>query len=188
MSKQHEPATAIVRAIRASETRCLFIKAMMRITGLSRVKVEGAVKFLAARRLVEHCERGCYRLTDAGHAAIEPGVFKSKTGVASGPTAQQTRGATGVRAAAWRALRIKYVVTLNEVCSLIDTGAEANVRERVRLYFRPLVNAGVLATKRTRGGVQYVLVQNLGPLAPIVGRQGVFDANAKAFVAPEAAQ
>jgi hypothetical protein len=191
MSKQHEVATKVLRAIDASVDKCMNLGALTDILNVKRILVDRAAAYLVKRKLIEHSKRGCYRITEAGRALVATGVSKHKTGVSDSPTAQQTNGATGVRAAAWRAIRIKYVITLDEACSLIDTGTEANVRERIRLYFRSLVAAGVLATKRAPGGngaLQYVLVKNLGPLAPTTGRQGVFDPNANAFVAAEVAQ
>lgn len=175
MSKQHETATAIVRAIRDSESRCLTVATLVARIGAPRGKVEGAVKFLAARQLVEHSSRGCYRLTAAGRAAVEPGVFKSKTGTReSGGTAHQANGASGIRARVWNALRISGALAIEAILTRVDTGDTVNARATVTRYLRGLINAGIVTIARRN----YVLLRNLGPFAPTVGRRHVFDPNA----------
>ena len=181
--KIHDNATSLLRVIDQVPSKCLSAGTLdWYHTDLTRKQVDAAIAYLAKRKLVEHHKRGCWRITLAGKACAATGVFKSKTGTSLAATKQQTQGATGIRAAAWRALRIKGSLTLGDACTLVDTGAEANAASRIRVYFRGLVAVGVLATKKQGGFLLYILVNNLGPVAPTGGRQGVYDPNATAFV------
>jgi hypothetical protein len=195
--KQHEPATAVLRAINNSATRCLTLKTLVcqlkHVPKLAGGQMDAAIRYLAERKMVEHHQRGCWRITPWGERAAlsEDGVLKNKTGVSAGPTKQQTQGATGIRGAAWRALRIKFVLTIDEVCALIDDGTEANVGARVSVYFRALAKVGVLDIKliTANRAPLFLLRHNLGPLAPTVGQRGqIFDPNAGAFLPVEALQ
>lgn len=178
MSKQHTNATAIVRCIHASACGCLNIGTLVDLLDLPRAKADKAIAFLAARQLVEHSKRGCYRLTDAGKAAVATGVYKSKTGTRDAATAQQVAGASGIRARAWNALRISGALTVEAMLSRIDTGDTPNARRTVTTYLRGLIDAGIVTINRR----SYVLLRNLGPIAPTVGRRHVYDPNAGANV------
>lgn len=179
MSKQHINATRVIGAINASASGCLNVGTLADLLDMPRGKVDAAVAFLAARQLVEHSTRGCYRLTDAGRKAVETGVYKSKTGTSDHGTARQKAGATGIRARAWNALRICGALTIEAMLSRIDTGDTPNARRTVTSYLRGLIDADIVAMNRR----SYVLMRNLGPVAPTVGRRHVYDPNAGANVA-----
>lgn len=178
--REHIQATLALRAIWSSASKCLGVCAIEAWTVLTRMQADAAVRYLVQRHLVEHHKRGCYRITQLGIKAATSveGVIKSKTGIAATATAQQTSGATGIRAAAWRALRMSPNMTLEAMMIRIDDGDTPNARERVQRYFAGLVAAGVI----TRKGKAYLLINDLGPIAPTVGAKHTFDPNAGVFL------
>ena len=179
---QHIYATRALRAIDDSTSKCLGVCAIEAWTALTRSQADAAVRYLMERQLVEHHRRGCYRITKAGVtvAKSEAGVIKSKTGLAAAATQQQTQGASGIRGSAWRALRISPKQTMDEILSRVDDGSTDTAKPRVARYLSGLIAARVIVQKK---GKHYILLNDLGPLAPTVGQRGqVFDPNAGVFL------
>jgi hypothetical protein len=178
---QHFQATLALRAINNSNTKCLGRATLAREPGLAGTMVDTALRYLMAYQLVEHHKRGCYRITALGVAiaATKAGVTKSKTGLADSATQQQIQGASGIRGAAWRALRISPKQAIDEILSRVDDGTTATARSRLTRYLSGLIKAGVIQKK----GKHYILVNDLGPLAPTLGQRAqVFDPNAFVFL------
>lgn len=178
---QHINATRMVRLYREIDLTCMSVGAFKLVLGLARGETDAAIKYLLEHKLIRHHKRGCYELTATGKAAATSpdGVLKSKTGVATNATQQQTKGADGIRGAAWRALRIAPNMTMDEILSRIDDGQTPNARMRVLRYLAGLTAVGVIRRKAKA----YLLVNDLGPIAPTVGQRGqVFDPNAGALV------
>lgn len=178
---QHIQATLALRAINDSNTKCLTRTTLARVPGLAGTLVDVALRYLMAYQLVEHHKRGCYRITPLGVAiaATKAGVTKSKTGLATSATEQQTQGASGIRGSAWRALRISPKLAMDELLSRVDDGTTATAKPRVARYLAGLIKASIVQKK----GKHYILINDLGPLGPTVGQRGqVFDPNAGVFL------
>ena len=180
---QHIQATIALRAINDSRTKCLQRLTLWRIPGLCGTLVDVALRYLLEYQLVEHHKRGCYRITALGVviANSHAGVVKSKTGTVAIGTAtqQQAKGADGIRGAAWRALRISPNQMLADILTKVDDGSAPNAKARIQRYLNGLVAVNIIARK----GKAYLLVNDLGPIAPTVGQRGqVFDPNAGLFV------
>ena len=179
--KQHELATDMLRCYGGALGDCISPQSFGNFLSVTPGKVTSAITYLLAHKLIRHHKRGCYQITDAGKvtAEIQGGVVKRKTGVANAATQQQTSGADGIRGAAWRALRISPNLTMADILSRVDSGDTPNAKARIQRYFAGLVAVNVIARK----GKAYLLINDLGPVAPTVGQRGqVFDPNAGVFV------
>lgn len=184
---QHIYATLIVRLYALWRLSCIHVGDIVDRLEMPRRVVDSAITYLLEHKLIRQHGRGCYELTAAGKAAAasRDGVLKSKTGVATNATQQQTQGASGIRGSAWRALRISPKQTMDELLSRVDDGTTATAQPRVARYLSGLIKAGVVHKK----GKHYILINDLGPLGPTVGQRGqVFDPNAGVFLVggPEA--
>lgn len=155
--------------------QCLKIHALSAATKLDAPDVSKALNVLAAASAVEHSSRGCWRLTAAGKMLhLAGGISKRQTGTRNtGPTAQQANGASGIRARVWNAMRISGALAIEAILTRVDTGDTVNARATVTRYLRGLIRAGIVTINRRN----YVLLRNLGPFAPTVGRRHVFDPN-----------
>jgi hypothetical protein len=178
---QHVLATRMVRLYGTVGLSCITASAFKLALGLARGETDTTVRYLLDHKLISHHKRGCYQLTEAGEAAAASpdGVLKSKTGVATSATQQQTQGASGIRGSAWRALRISPKQTMDEILSRVDDGTTATAKPRVARYLSGLIAASVVR----KHGKHYILLNDLGPLGPTVGQRGqVFDPNAGVFL------
>ncbi len=90
---------------------CASTAALKNVAQLSKDAVNAAIRTAAAHTppLIENAARGQWRITQTGLNALASGNVLKKTGCSTTATQQQTRGATGIRRAAWNALRIKGI-------------------------------------------------------------------------------
>lgn len=205
MAKKHEAASAVVCSMQAARgpEAVYNITELAAHTGLAFNTVKNAIDWLRTNGYVASPRTRQWKLTPKGM------IVREEVGVRYTATRPQTvkvteahkAGATGLRGAAWRALRIRGAVTVDEVCSLVVTADQdygKSPRVSVRHYFNDLAHAGFITTKRanTRGELLYILLKNVGPLAPTTSPRGhVYDPNAGAWllggpdgIKPEVAQ
>jgi hypothetical protein len=134
--------------------------------------------------------RGHYSATPRGRAfiregrAIKPGPRGERTGV--------TVHTGTFRARAWAALRMKTVATLGDLAECARTARDKDPVGNAQSYMVRLRRAGIVMVmpERARGHapkspgfIRIRLLNDLGPKAPIVTRDGVFDHNARARIA-----
>jgi len=186
MWKSEALLTAIAQAAPAE---CITEARMVDITGHSARSVEYSCLILRRRGLLTRTAQGCHKLTDAGRTAIAEGHH-----VRSGPRGRHTgtrviRGT--LRERAWGAMRILRKFSLADLIMLIAEGRERDITSNVGKYVRALTRAGLLRQlpQREQGGaltsngnVRWLLIQDVGPLAPVwrAERGTVYDPNAHA--------
>jgi len=103
----------------------------------------------------------------------------------------QTAGRTvsvGLRPRAWWVIRKNRRVTLPDLLMTLADGSQKCPGGNLGRYLRCLARAGILVVdpervddgKLTSNGVlRYRLVKDLGPKAPVLRKDGVYDPNAK---------
>lgn len=163
---------------------CVTSEMLANATGLSLRQVSAGCVTLIRRELMERIEPGCYFVTEAGKMAIAEGGR-----VASGQTTSRERTVTGgLRARAWRAIRIRKKFSVAELVRITAEGTENDAEENLRKYVRALRQAGYLApmarkepgmVPQSNGFTRYLLVRDTGPQAPVwrQSRNAVFDPN-----------
>lgn len=136
--------------------------------------------------------KGIFRATAAGRKLIASGEA-----VTSGPkgnlTGVRTRKTDTFRARLWAALRAKKKAATFELIELARTSGDKGKHEQnTYAYLKALVRAGVAAQMKTRekgfavsspGFARFALVKDLGPLAPTVCGEFLFDNNARERIA-----
>lgn len=157
---------------------------------LRRKQVVDAVHRLVDRELVVRTEIGCYRITEAGRAALDTGaVLTSGPNAPFGAPARRQR--VTLRDKLWRAMRIRAArgqkFTVRELLPLAEAGDEKAGLSNAGKYVAALGRAGYLAALArqrpaaltSNGEKRYALVRDSGPAAPVVRvRQGtVWDPN-----------
>lgn len=192
MGKKHVSASAVVAALQARDRKAALVfntTVLVGVTGFTLNTVKNAIDWLRIHGYIRSPRTRAWTLTEKGLAVGEEGVCYTTTRPQTVTlTEAHKAGATGLRGAAWRALRIRGAVTVDEVCSLVVTADQdygKSPRVSVRHYFNDLANAGVITTKRanTRGELLYILLKNVGPLAPTTSPRGhVYDPNAGAWL------
>jgi len=93
-----------------------------------------------------------------------------------------------LRVRAWRAMRMKNKFTINDLISVAANGEEKDPRGNLGIYLTQLQRCGVIRrlprrVRRPReggdGSYRYVLTNDLGPQAPIIRKNGVYDQNSE---------
>lgn len=129
---------------------------------------------LAARGLLERY-KGVYCLTEAGREALAGGA-EVLTGPRKGGCAERHKDS--LRSKAWRALRIRRKVCLDDLLSLVlDSEAtkadEKRARNDLVRYLAALTASGHLAQLPARGGpARWLLTRDTGPCAPAWHKAG----------------
>ena len=194
MAKKHEAASAVVRAMKEarSQVATYNMAELAAHTGLAFNAVKNAIDFLRIHGYVASPRTRQWQLTPRGIRVQEPAGVCYEPNHAHQPskvTEAHKAGATGLRGAAWRALRIRGAITVAEVCALVVTADSDYGRKpelSVRKYFLHLTDAGVInSSKRANkaGARLYILLKNVGPLAPTASPRGhVYDPNAGAWL------
>lgn len=181
-------AHQILTTIGASACECLSEPDLVERTGLKPRQIEAALLTLRRRQLVSVTAKGCHRLTATGRSVLESG-----RPVTSGPRGPQASGRrlfrrTTARDLAWNALRITIKTTLDELLLLAAQPGQRDPRGNLRKYLWTLARAGVVRQLPLRrkaegemcnGAVRYLLVEDLGPLAPrpCPARNALYDPN-----------
>lgn len=113
--------------------------------------------------------RGTYYLTEAGVAWAE-----TEKPVSPGQGERPRVRTTGLRERAWWHLRAHRIATLKDILTTHAEGHEAAPDINVYKYLAALERAGVLArsaqrlpARQSRGRVQWRLLRDLGPKAPV---------------------
>ena len=191
MSAKHDAASAIIDVMKVHHNQ-VNITQLVGFTRLPLNTVKNAVDFLQINGYIRSPRMRAWVLTEKGHA-VDPRVGVHKYANPQRPTpgvskAARQQGATGLRGAAWRALRFFNDTAADEIYTLVDGsyGENAAVRVRVIYYFASLARYGVIASKQERRGTSkrlYILINNLGPLAPTVSTRGhAHDPNSGQFL------
>lgn len=149
------------------------LPALAAALGTPRKNVGSALQQLKRRGLVDSPARGCYALTDAGHAWLASGRI-----IAAGQSSCRPRTVTrGLRQRCWWVLRARKSATLPELLSALADGSERDATGNLRRYLQALVEAGFVAVApqrvagsalRSNGYLRYTLVRDNGRLAPVV--------------------
>lgn len=180
------PANKILRVLHALG-KAATAQIISEATGLSLAQVWDACDTLVKNKLAVRRERGVYRITDAGTAAIVEG--KEVTSGPKGPTGPKVRHGT-FRERLWKAIRIERKGTVGNFLSLVlrDGEDEDKAADNAQKYVCALCQAGYMtrlpgrqqgSRVNSNGFTRYLLVVNNGPLAPVVRRkQGqIYDPN-----------
>ena len=153
---------------------CVLIQRLSEATGRSVHKVGNLIETLTSAGLITMKSVGCYRVTEEGHAFL---AGRSQVRLTAGPKAPHgaaRNSEDSLTARAWRALRIKKKATVPEIMETI--AAEPRQYAQVGRYLKALVEAGLVKRlpRKLRGHgmgnngyVQHLLVEDLGPLAPV---------------------
>ena len=95
----------------------------------------------------------------------------------------------GLRAQAWWVIRKHKSITLTELMLTVCTGEEKNAETNLRGWLNRLTHAGLLTRQRiadgkltSNGTFQYSLTNDIGSIAPVVRKDGVYDPNKKTMV------
>lgn len=167
---------------------CITEKRLVNLTKLKEKQVENAMRKLRKHELVVLTSPGCYRLTDAGKAALA-----TEAALRSGPsgTYQTVRiHKNSLRRRVWHAIRIRKKFSIREIEPLVATGNEADIVNNIGKYLRALEKAGYLIKMKKRevgsvltsnGHVRWWLPDesNTGPIAPVwrQDKNTLFDPN-----------
>jgi hypothetical protein len=180
----------ILRAL-PGEGRCMDIAALARTVGRNRKDVSRSCARLVDRHVIERVRPGCFRLTPAGVAGREAGRRLTSgpngplTGVYLRPKQSTFRGRV------WKALRSMTKATIPDLVTVAATGNERDPEGGAYQYLRALEAKGVVvrlarrepgAAPTSPGFNRYLLVRDLGPLAPTIKGGGVFDPNSRSMV------
>lgn len=148
--------------------------------GVTKKAVNHAAQTLKKRGLVEtHSERsgevsgparrGEYRLTALGEAFAASG-----RAISPGQGERPRKNTSGLRERAWWHFRAHKVASLKELLTTHADGGEKAADNNVFKYLRALERAGILCrsaqripARQSRGLVQWRLVVDLGPQAPV---------------------
>jgi hypothetical protein len=101
----------------------------------------------------------------------------------AGQRAPRTR-TQGLRARAWWMLRKNRSTTLQELLLTLNDGKYKNPGSNLIKYLRRLSHAGILERERiddgkltSNGLYRYTLTKDLGPQAPVIRKQAIYDPN-----------
>jgi hypothetical protein len=154
---------------------------LMDALGMTKAGVRDACKRLAARGLMQSVE-GLHGITEAGGQALAGGA-EVVSGPSKGGCVERYKGS--VRAKAWRVLRIRRKVGLDDLLPLVlapqaTKEDETRTRQNLDRYLWALTLAGFLHELPRRGGpARWMLVRDTGPCAPAWNKaqRTVTDAN-----------
>ncbi|WOF75343.1 hypothetical protein QMT40_003014 [Parvibaculaceae bacterium PLY_AMNH_Bact1] len=150
------------------------------LPNLKRKKITSSICRHVTNGYVVRKKSGCYQVTAKGKKAYKRGYTSGPQGPLTGERKPQR---TTLRSRVWKALRLKKRATLGELiayAALEDTDDQNALRNASR-YIRGLRAAGVVkklarrepGTAPTSNGHHvYLLVDDLGPEAPYLRRNG----------------
>lgn len=140
--------------------------------GIGKASARDACRRLAGRGLLMTVE-GLHGTTDAGSQALAGGQ-EVVSGPGKGGCAERYAGS--MRARAWRALRIRRKVSLDDLLPLVlaagaTKGDEARTRSDLVRYLAALTASGHLVPLPRRGGpARWLLSRDTGPCSPAWNR------------------
>lgn len=105
---------------------------------------------------------------------------------------RQRNTTRGLRAKAWWVLRKNHRMTLVDIQSTICNGTERSAKSNLCRWFVQLAKVGVVKATKIDDGIMtsngsnlYSIIRDVGPLAPIVRKNGdVYDPNSKQLIPP----
>lgn len=171
---------------------------LTKATGLTGEQVKNAVDRLSKRGLVVHVGLARYQRSAAGDKFIAAGA-KVKPGPGAGGKrplrADDAAGRDTLRDRAWGALRQLRKATLPELIELAGKGTEADPTANLRRYLWKLVEYEIVHKLKRRapglaptsnGFVQFLLVRDLGPKAPLwrSSTRHLIDRNSDTIIVP----
>lgn len=166
---------------------CITNARLVELTQLKPKQVESSTSLLQKNGFIKTVDKGCYRITQAGIAALEADKsFKS------GP-----KGETNVkihkdslRVRVWRAIRIRQSFSIPELLPIVIKGSEKDATSNIYKYLTALESAGYLirmgrkmrGTALTSNGfARWRLdpLKDTGPKAPVwrMSKGTIFDPN-----------
>lgn len=171
---------AVLRAL--GDGGCLTVEELASMLGLWRSAAAQAAGRLIIRGYVERVERGCYRATAGGLAALAAGerLTSGPRGPESKPR-RPRRHTDGVLF--WRAIRILKKFSAPQLLELAACDDHIPDPSAARRYVARLADAGYVVRLPARGSsrapYRYLLVRDTGVEAPVVRRKtrDVFDPN-----------
>ena len=128
------------------------------IGGRREDSVRKACRRLHKQGLIYSVDGALHDLTEAGRSALDNGKL-----ITSGPERGSIRRPDGLRARAWRLMRIKRKFGVADLCAQLCDGSQKDPEGNLQQYLLPLVRAGYLAPLRSG---RYLLIKDTGPLAP----------------------
>ena len=168
-------ATQLLRALvpAAGHLGALTVTELRASTGLTSMQIREAADSLIARSMATRSSRGMLRITTTGLRKAASG-----TAITSGPNGPKQADERGTfRNRVWRALRMLKRFTVGDIVRLASSGSEANPQDHAYKYVEALSRAGIIsrlpnrrekstASLGCRGHSIYVLLNDLGPMAP----------------------
>ena len=154
---------------------------------LTRHQISVTATSLIRRDYLERVERGCFQLTASGRQAVLDGVE-----ITSGPNGAHSKVKAPLRHTlrqrAWNVIRIQRRFTIPDLLTTAALGSEKIAQNNLQRYCRGLCSSGILrklphrqkdTTHGSNGFVQYVLMKDLGSIAPVYRpkTQTIFDHN-----------
>jgi predicted transcriptional regulator len=160
------------------------LPSLARATGLLADQVKNAIDRLSKRGLVIHVGLARYQRTASGDAflgagkQVKPGPQPKGHGGSArrGLRADDAAGRDTLRDRAWVALRQLKKATIPDLMELASRGGDGEDVSNLRQYLTVLAKHGVVSALKRRapgyaltsnGFIQYVLVDDLGPKAPL---------------------
>jgi hypothetical protein len=178
------PGEEVLTALPA-QGDCIRIAALAAKTGMEKKRLGKLLATLTRRGLATAPKTGCYKRTARGDKAIAEGTkLRSGPTMPSGPRPSSD----GLRARAWRALRMMKKATVPEILEIADAGAQKSPTTNLYRYLGALSRAGIVVKLDTRepgaaatsnGFARWSLLRDLGPAAPVLRRGGVYDPNSR---------
>jgi len=167
---------------------CITNERLVELTKLDPKQVENSTLKLRNHGFIKWVDKGCYRLTQEGIAALQ-----SSQKIRSGPKGEQENARIfkdTLRVRVWRAMRIRKNFSIPELVGLVAKGDEKDAECNIRKYLIALEGAGYLIRMKKRMPGTAVtsngfarwrldLEKDTGPQAPIwrSKKETVFDPN-----------
>lgn len=166
---------------------CMTIDVLSQELGMSRRQITNAAMSLIQKGLVERAALGCFQRTAEGHEAAARGDVI--TSGPNGPLAKDRKPLPNtLRQRAWNVIRIQRKFTIPDLLVAATSGEEKLATNNLQRYCKALSVAGVIrrlpgvrpgTSPSSPGFARYMLVQDLGPIAPTYRQSGkaIFDHN-----------
>lgn len=160
--------------------KCLPIAQIARELGLEHRQVAFAAAELVEKGYLQRRKRGCFELSTLGRSAKQNGVSITKGRACAAPRCSGVPNQNTLRQRAWNVMRMAQKFSVPDLLTVATTGTEKSAASNLQRYCRALCRAGVLVQLRQKqpgdapsspGSFRFMLVNNLGPLAPSYRRE-----------------